>query len=75
MTEQTNVETHPVPEHLAINSDLPRNVEGTKNLEDILVEMADDTNLGDDFSKRDYFYLALVGLIIPFILMIWGWFL
>ena len=69
MTEQTNVETHTVPEHLPINQ------LGLKNLEDILVEMADETNLGDDFSKRDYFYLALVGLVIPFILMIWGWFL
>lgn len=69
MTEQTNVEIN------SVQVQVPTNPEGSKNLEDILGEMSDERNLGDDFSKRDYLYLVLVGLVIPFILMIWGWFL
>lgn len=69
MNDHTNVEIHSASVHVPINP------EGSTKLEDILAEMSDEKNLGDDFSKRDYFYLVLVGLVIPFILMIWGWFL
>jgi hypothetical protein len=69
MTEQINVEVNSISGQLTVYP------EESQGLQAILTEMSDESNLGEDFTKKEYLYLALVGLILPLILMIWGWYL
>ncbi|OIK14975.1 hypothetical protein BIV60_10600 [Bacillus sp. MUM 116] len=69
MTNQTNNET------VSLEVKMPVEHEVSEDLKKILIEMSNEINLGDDFSKLEYFNLFLIGLILPALLMIGGWFL
>ena len=40
-----------------------------------IIEVLDKTNQGEEFQKSDYLVLLAVGIVIPLILMIVGWYL
>jgi hypothetical protein len=69
MTEQTNIELNSVSGQLTVYP------EESQSLQAILNEMSDESNLGEDFTKKEYICLVFIGLIIPLILMVWGWLL
>lgn len=50
-------------------------IESQEELRRILEEMKKESNLGESFDRQDYVFLFVSGLIIPAIIMIWGWML
>ncbi|MDQ6594919.1 hypothetical protein E2K98_04900 [Bacillus salipaludis] len=69
MNNMTKDEMKIVNDHFLMDQQL------SMDLQHILNEMSDESNLGLDFNKKEYIFLFVVGIVIPALLMIGGWFL